>query len=116
MAVFDVTDVENPKEMYKVIIGDRGTDSEALNDHKAFLYDKEKNLLVIPVLLAEIDETQYGTDERRGNEYGDYTFQGAYVYDLSLENGFKLKGRISHMKDSESFDSQATIIMMTATR
>ncbi|MFH2105714.1 MAG: beta-propeller domain-containing protein [Candidatus Micrarchaeota archaeon] len=102
MAVFDVTDVEDPKEMYKVIIGDRGTDSEALNDHKAFLYDKEKNLLVIPVLLAEIkDKTQ---DEYTGSQYGDYTFQGAYVYDLSLENGFKLKGRISHMSDSDAFD------------
>jgi len=58
MAVFDVTDFNNPKEEFKVDIGDRGTDSYALNDHKAFLYDKNKSLLVIPVLLAELTAEQ----------------------------------------------------------
>lgn len=103
MAVFDVSDVEKPKELHKVIIGDRGTDSYALQDHKAFLYDYDKNLLVIPVLLAEIDEEQYG-DDIRDNAYGDYVFQGAYVYDLTIEDGFDLKGRITHMDDEDAFD------------
>ena len=103
MAVFDVSDVEKPKELHKVIIGDRGTDSYALQDHKAFLYDYDKNLLVIPVLLAEIDEEQYG-DNIRDNAYGDYVFQGAYVYDLTIEDGFDLKGRITHVDDEDAFD------------
>lgn len=103
MAVFDVSDVEHPKEMHKVVIGDRGTDSYALQDHKAFLYDKDKNLLVIPVLLAEIDETKYA-GKLPSNAYGDFVFQGAYVYDLTLEKGFKLKGRITHVdSDDQSF-------------
>ncbi|MBU2100638.1 beta-propeller domain-containing protein [Candidatus Micrarchaeota archaeon] len=100
IAVFDVSDVEHPKEMYKEIIGDRGTDSYALSDHKAFLYDKEKNLLVIPVQLAEITEEQKQAYEERqygSPPYGEFTFQGAYVYNLSLENGFQLKGRITHL-------------------
>jgi len=98
MALFDVSDFANPKEVYKVEIGDRGTDSYVLQDHKAFLFDKERNLLVIPVLLAE--RTPEESEEKRlGSEYGDYTYQGAYVYDLSAEHGFELKGRITHTDD-----------------
>ncbi|MCR4284573.1 MAG: beta-propeller domain-containing protein [archaeon] len=96
MAIFDVSDVENPIEMYKVTIGDRGTDSEALHNHKAFLFDKEKELLVLPITLAEIQGEQ-----KEDNQYGDITFQGAYVYNLNLEDGFELRGRISH-HDSEN--------------
>lgn len=82
ISLFDVTDVENPKEVSKLNIGDRGTDSYALHDHKAFLFSKDRNLLVLPVLLAEKDYQ--------------YTWQGAYVFDLTLQNGFTLKGKISH--------------------
>ena len=105
MAVFDVSDVENPKEMYKTVIGDRGTESYALQDHKAFLYDKSKNLLVIPVLLAEIPSEEKFNRDKRGSspKYGDYVFQGAYVYDLTLENGFQLRGTITHVDGNESF-------------
>lgn len=99
MAVFDVTDVSDPVVMHKVIIGDRGTDSEVLRDHKAFLFDREKNLLVIPVLLAEIKDKE----NARPNSYGDFVYQGAYVYDLTLEDGFQLKGRVTHVDDEETF-------------
>jgi len=102
MAVFDVSDVEKPKELHKVVIGDRGTDSYALHDHKAFLYDSEKELLVIPILLAEIDEEQW--NDIPDNAYGDYVFQGAYVYGLTIEDGFDLRGRITHIDDERAFD------------
>ena len=45
LAVFDVTDVSHPVEMFKTIIGDRGTDSEVLRNHKTLLFDKEKGIL-----------------------------------------------------------------------
>ncbi len=99
MAIFDVTDVSNPTELHKIIIGDRGTDSDALHDHKAFLFDREKNLLVIPILLAEIADKENIEDW----SYGDYVYQGAYVYDLTLEDGFQLKGRVTHVDDEELF-------------
>ena len=82
LALFDVSDVANPKEVAKHIIGERGTSSDALYDHKAFLFSKEKNLLVIPVNLAEKDYQQ--------------TWQGAFVFNLDLENGFVLKGKVTH--------------------
>jgi uncharacterized secreted protein with C-terminal beta-propeller domain len=48
IALFDVSDIENPIEEAKIVIGDRGTDSPALYDHKAFLFDREKNSLSSP--------------------------------------------------------------------
>ncbi len=100
IALFDVSDPENPIEKAKFVIGDRGTDSYALYDHKAFLFDKERNLLVIPVLLAELTEQQKSGEAW---EYGDYKFQGAYVFKLTLDGGFELKGRVTHVQDPQSF-------------
>jgi uncharacterized secreted protein with C-terminal beta-propeller domain len=102
LALFDVTDVEKPKEISKVVIGDRGTDSAALHDHKAFLFSKEKNLLVIPVLLAEIDFEKYPQDLPQWT-HGEYVWQGVYVFDITIEEGIRLKGRISHNEGSEEF-------------
>jgi len=98
MAIFDVSDVENPIEMHKVVIGDRGTDSPALHNHKAFLFDRDRNLLVIPITLAEIKG-----EKTRDNQYGDFVFQGAYVYDITLKDGFELRGRVTHYDDDEVF-------------
>lgn len=102
LALFDVTDVENPKELHKIVIGDRGSDSYALSDHKAFLFDKTRNLLVIPVLLAQLDPAVKAQAEEP-NVYGDYTFQGAFVFDLTLEKGFVEKGRVTHYVSDETF-------------
>jgi inhibitor of cysteine peptidase len=97
ISLFDVSDVSNPVELAKYEIGDRGTDSPVLWDHKALLFDKEKNLLVIPVSVAEIDPSQYA-GEIPPDAYGEYVWQGAYVFDISLD-GLELRGRITHMED-----------------
>lgn len=97
LAIFDVSDVEHPVELHKEVIGDRGTESIAATDHKAFLFDKEKNLLVIPVVVAELPE---GAPK---NQMGDFVFQGAYVYDLTLKNGFNLRGKVTHYDDDSVF-------------
>ncbi|MEA1961294.1 MAG: beta-propeller domain-containing protein [Bacillota bacterium] len=98
IGIFDVTDVSNPVEMSKTIIGDRGTDSELLHNHKALLFSRDKNLLAFPVTVMEIQQ-QAQANLKRDNvtEYGAFTFQGAYVYDINLEHGLQLKGRITHM-------------------
>jgi inhibitor of cysteine peptidase len=102
MAVFDVSDVSAPVEMHKVVIGYRGTDSYALHDHKAFLYDNGKELLVLPITLAEILESDKSTMQVGDwPEYGEYTFQGAFVFRLTLENGFEERGRITHVTEED---------------
>jgi uncharacterized secreted protein with C-terminal beta-propeller domain len=100
IALFDVSDVNNPKEKFKEIIGDRGTDSELLNNHKALLFSKEKELMAFPVTVMEIED---GGNVKAGNipAYGSFSFQGAYVYNIDIEEGFKLKARISHISEEE---------------
>lgn len=102
MAVFDVSDVSNPKELHKVVIGDRGTESEALHNHKAFLYSPSKQLLALPIRIAELDEAVKADPDREGNEYGDFVFQGAIVYRLTVAGGFEELGRITHHKDDQA--------------
>ena len=99
LSLFDVSDVENPKEISKFNIGDRGTDSEALYEHKAFLFDKNKGIVVIPISLREINRETNPNPEPTA--YGDQTFEGAYVLSLDLVNGFGLKGRVTHLNDTE---------------
>jgi inhibitor of cysteine peptidase len=91
LALFDVSDVEHPKQLDKVEIGDSGTDSAALTDHRAFLFDKNKNLLVIPVrVVKQIDTSgKYIGDQQR-------IWYGVYVFGLTPETGFVLKGTIEH--------------------
>lgn len=93
MALFDVTNPTNPKELYSVDIGEKGTYSELLNNHKALLFSKEKNIIAFPVAISE--------------EIGEYRtklkFQGAIVYGLDLEKGFTLRGRIAHMQVQEGY-------------
>jgi uncharacterized secreted protein with C-terminal beta-propeller domain len=99
IALFDVSDVSNPREIGNpYVIGDRGTDSPVLSDHKAFLFDKSRNLLVIPVLVAQIDESQYPNGVPP-SAYGEPVWQGAYVFNISLDQGLQLKGEITHIEN-----------------
>jgi len=98
ISLFDVSDVTTPVEMAKYEIGDRGTDSPILSDHKAFLFDKSRNLLVIPVTVAEIDPTKYPGGNPPPYTYGEFVWDGAYVFNISLE-GLEFRGGITHLED-----------------
>jgi hypothetical protein len=90
LSMFDITNLADPKLMHKRVIGVRGTDSEALYNHKAFTYWSEEGLLAIPMDLYE-----YKTAQTHPSQYGERTFVGLYGYRVSLENGFEQIGRIS---------------------
>ncbi|MEW6662576.1 MAG: beta-propeller domain-containing protein [Bacillota bacterium] len=95
MAVFDVRDVANPIEKFKEMIGDRGTESELLHNHKALLFAKDKKLLAFPATIMEIKQQQ---DHYKGfPAYGEFTFQGALVYHIDMDTGFSLRGKITHL-------------------
>jgi hypothetical protein len=99
IALFNDRDVNNPVEVGNpYVIGDRGTDSPALWDHKAFLFDKSRNLLVIPVLVAEIDESEY-PEKVPPDAYGKPVWQGAYIFHISPDAGLSLEGRITHIEN-----------------
>lgn len=108
ISMFDVTDVANPKEKFTTVLGARGTYSEILYNHKALLFDKEKNLLAFPVTITEPDGVKIYKEcslDAAGQEvceetgrYDDFktVFDGAVVMNIDLENGFTERGRLSH--------------------
>lgn len=97
IALFDVTDVANPKELFSEKIGDRGTSSELLHNHKALLFDKEKGLMALPVTVMQVPAGTAMEPSTGMPPYGQFSFQGAYVYNLDLSKGFALKGKITHL-------------------
>jgi inhibitor of cysteine peptidase len=98
ISLFDVSDVSNPQEIDKLEIGDRGSDSPVLWDHKAFLFDRARNLLVMPILVAEVDQSEY-PEGVPSWAYGEPVWQGAYVFDISIDEGLQIRGRITHIDD-----------------
>jgi len=99
IALFDVSNVSNPVQIANYTIGDRGSDSPVLRDHKAFLFDRQRNLLVIPALVAEIDPSEY-PGEIPPYAYGKPVWQGAMVFNVTLEKGFELRGGITHIENA----------------
>lgn len=113
IALFDVSDVSNPKEEAKVVIGDRGTDSELFWNHKALLFSKEKNLLAFPVTVCDIDPATVNKDDYLVKKdprlaYGTPVFQGAFVYKLTLEKGFELQRMVTHQPAGKIGEMQRT--------
>jgi uncharacterized secreted protein with C-terminal beta-propeller domain len=103
LALFDISNVSNPIQMANYTIGDRGSDSPVLSDPKAFLFDESKNLLVIPVLVATINQSQYpNASAIPPTVYGQPVWQGAYVFNLTLNGGFVFRGGITHIENGTS--------------
>jgi len=103
LSLFDVTNVTAPRETAKFIVQGEWSDSTVLTDHKAFLFDKSKQLLAFPVSINRI--------EVEGDQYSTKGFwQGAYVFDISLSNGFVLKGKVTHLEyDADLWDNRYSV-------
>lgn len=110
MALFDVSDVKRPRQISETIIGDSRTTSAILTNPKALLFSKEKELIAIPVNnYAEDFEVTGSTNSYSSivSLYTNYskprTAEGYFVYKINLEEGFKLKGVITHeVKDKNT--------------
>jgi uncharacterized secreted protein with C-terminal beta-propeller domain len=105
VSLFDVSNVTNPIQDATYVIGDRGSDTPVLTDPKAFLFDRSRNLLSIPVLVAKIDESKYPSPVPP-YAYGDAVWQGAYVFDISLYHNLVLEGRITHLDNDTNIYEQ----------
>ena len=85
MVMFDISDLNNPKELFKINIGDsKYTYSELLFNHKALLFSKEKNIIAFPI---------YSSSGRK-------SYTRAAIYEIDLEKGFTLKGEIGTVTDN----------------
>jgi uncharacterized secreted protein with C-terminal beta-propeller domain len=106
LALFDVSDVRNPELVDTYEIGDGGTDSEVLSDHKALLFNKEKDVLSIPIYsYSDVDYSR--------------PWAGFYVFGTDADDGFTLEGKVDHpvgsygMWGSRSFYIEDTLYTIT---
>lgn len=90
--LFDVEDVSNPTELdsyeFEAPYDYYWMHSSSLYEHKAFLFDEEKNLLIIPV------STDY--------------IESAYVFNITSSD-IELRGMISHLDTSISEENTSKI-------
>lgn len=91
IALFDVSDMENPRQVKKYVEGGEYSYSNAQSDHRAFRWLEETKLLIIPL-------SRYGVDE----------FDGFAVYDVfpdDLDKKIDRRLEISHRRTSPDTDS-----------
>jgi uncharacterized secreted protein with C-terminal beta-propeller domain len=104
VALFDVSDVKNPKELDVFAIGGSGTDSEVLWDHKALMFNKEKNILSIPIWEQMPYDEPVPLDGGVSRPYLEpKVWRGFYVFGIDVNDGFSLKGKVDHTSDNNYY-------------
>jgi hypothetical protein len=88
LQLFDVESLGAPRLVDAEIIGTRGSSSEALVNHLAFTFARERGLLGLPLTICE-NATGAGSF---GQELA---FSGLGIYRVS-ESGLELLGRVAH--------------------
>ena len=96
LSFFDVTDPSHPIDTSDYLVGDRGSDSPALTDHKSVLFDESLNLLVIPLSIAQAQP-----DAASPWSYNPIVWQGAYVFNVTLSNGIVFRAGITHLSTGQ---------------
>ncbi len=109
MALFDVSDVENPVQVSNTIIGNKNTTSSILTNPKALLFSKEKELIAIPVNNYSEDfevtnnsNTYESAISAYKNSSKSYIGEGYAVFKIDLKDGFVKKGIITHEKQKQN--------------
>ena len=90
ISMFNISDLDNPKEIFKTSIGKEYAVSQALDNHKAVLCSKEKGILAIPISI---------NDNKK-------EFSGAIIYKIDLENNkFIEASKIESFKDNRYYNT-----------
>ena len=81
VSLYDVTNVTAPVELHAYVSEGFRADTPVLTDHKAFLFERTKDLLALPMLVSYSNGS---------------TLQNLFVFNITLSQGFQLKGTITH--------------------
>lgn len=87
ISIFDVSNTANPIEVSSYVIKGEWVDTLVLSDHKAFLFDKQKEIMAMPISI--IDGLRW---------------QGAYIFRITSDHRISLNGRVSHQEESSRQD------------
>ena len=89
VGIFDITDKTNPQVLQEVLIGKRGTNSDALNEHHAFTYFNNTETGVIrfafPVSIHDGEPAYFNNDS--ASTYYNWQLSGLQLFQLSESNG-----------------------------
>lgn len=99
VTLFDVQDVSNPLEKSTLYLGDRGTYSEALWNHKAILFDRDLRLLAFPISMTDVP------DDAILDPWisGETIFNGAAIMDIGLDTGVTYRDGITHVESNNTW-------------
>jgi len=86
ISLFDVSNFENPIELDKYVVEADYSDSYALYEHKAFLFDENTGLMVIPI-------------ETLNYKNNSVEWSGALVFEV--DNKINLKAKIIHEPEED---------------
>lgn len=102
LKIFDIQNLNDPKVLQQTTVGGPGSTSAALTDHLAFTYLPSKNLLALPMTVCD---GQSGA-----------TFDGMYLYDVSLTSGFTRRGELALGTGGSCVDADWTQTRTTVSR
>ena len=99
LAIFDVSDLANPKQTFTQLVGTANGWSEAAHEHKAFNYFAAKKLLAIPFA-----DWSSGSS---GDSYWSSFTSDLRVYSVDATTGFTSRGNVS-MRDMYQVENYAS--------
>jgi uncharacterized secreted protein with C-terminal beta-propeller domain len=92
LSLFNITDLNKPVEMSSFVFGN-GSSSPALYDPHAFLFNPENGMLTIPVFINKVITSSLPS----GANLPAYSWQGAYLFNVTVNNGVVFKGTITQI-------------------
>jgi Beta propeller domain len=97
--LYNVSDIKNPKQERSLVLGDMGSSADALSNPKAFVWYKEKNLLLLPATLMT-------TAGDRENPYlSKAAFQGVVGVSITPDQIVE-KFRLSHIVKTDTMNTE----------
>lgn len=97
ISLFDISDLSNPIEKDQVIIGSGNSYTDVSYDHKAFLFDKAKNIMALPIAA-------YNSQGIKDKD--------AYIFSFDTAGKVDLRGVVSHTDlsaDKKQYSGRADI-------
>ena len=98
MAMFDVSDLNNPKEMFKIDVGNEWTYSEITHNHKALFYNKSRDLIGFQANWSEGRKYTTGLilfkidlENNQFIEYSDLMKTGNGEYEYNVKRAIYIK-------------------------
>lgn len=88
MNVYSIEGMDNTQRLYSEELGKENIATPLFENSDYFEFDKERNRFILPVVIKDMAS-------------GDVTFNGSYVYDINMDEGFK---RIGTIDESDNKD------------